>query len=286
MYGVLRHLPRNHLSSAFGALSRLPLPRMLREPVYRAYARRYGAKLDEAELPLASYRCLAEFFTRNLRPGARTINEGVVSPVDGVLSQLGEIRGDTLVQAKDIGYSLTDLVAGLSGARLEQAIPFANRFADGFFTTLYLAPGDYHHVHSPVDAVVEATIHHPGTLWPVNGWSVARIDRLFAVNERVVSILHTEHGSLGVVMVGATNVGSITVSYSPLRTNLGIWLAGRRRPALVTHPERPCVTRGAKLGTFNLGSTVVLLFPPGRFEVSRTVQPGPVVLGQTLGSLR
>ena len=164
--------------------------------------------------------------------------------MDGRLGAHGDVHAGRLIQAKGVDYSAEALLGSADWAR---------RFQNGSFATLYLSPRDYHRIHTPTSGTVLETRHEPGTLWPVNPPAVRRIPQLFAVNERVSCLLATEQGAIAVVLVGATNVGSIRLAYSDFVSNRG---RARRQPP---PPVEPHLARGAHLATFELGSTVILL---------------------------
>ena len=237
------------LSRMTGRFSDLRLPRVILVPVIRAYARAFGADLGEAELPPEAYPSFNAFFTRRLREGARPIAGGdgvVVSPCDSRLSVIGPVPPEgRLEQVKSSSYSIEALLGSP-----EDAAPFRR----GVHATLYLSPAMYHRVHSPVDGRVVAWRYVPGRLFPVNGAGVRSVPGLFTRNERVAVFLDTPaHGPVAVVLVGAANVGRMSLAFADLVTNRGR-AAGRGVPA-----EPVAVKRGDEVGAFNLGSTVVLL---------------------------
>lgn len=276
MYPLLRYVPRNLLSFAFGKVAAVRLPRRVAGTVNSSFARAVGADLSEAEHPPEHYSSLGEFFLRNLRTGIRPLGPGVVSPVDGRIDEHGTIEESTLVQAKGRYYALE---------RLLKDDDLADRFEGGYFITIYLSPRDYHHIHAPLDAQVSACYYIPGTLWPVNAWSVGCIDELFCVNERLITLLETELGLVAVVKVGATNVGSISVTYDSLRTNGWNRLRGRL-PGVTrrSYDPMPELKKGDRLGSFHLGSTVILLFEPNRFHPGERCTSGQIRLGETLST--
>jgi phosphatidylserine decarboxylase len=237
------------LSRVAGVLADLRLPRVVLAPAIRAYSRVFGVDLDEAALPPEAYATFDAFFTRRLREGARTIASGpgvVASPSDSRLSAIGAIPGDGLLEpVKGSRYSIEALLGSA-----EDAEPFR----EGVHATLYLSPAMYHRVHSPLDGRVRAWRYVPGRLFPVNAAGVRSVPGLFARNERVAVFLDTEdHGPAAVVLVGAANVGRMSLAFADLVTNSG-------RPGGRATPASPVtLRRGDELGAFHLGSTVVLL---------------------------
>jgi phosphatidylserine decarboxylase len=237
------------LSRVAGRLSDLRLPPALLQPLIRAFARAYGVDLAEAAQAPEAFRSFNEFFTRRLAPGRRPVcgEPGVVvSPSDSRLSAIGRVPADgRLEQVKGRTYSIDALLGSAADAE---------PFRAGVHATLYLSPAMYHRVHSPVDGRIRAYRYLPGRLFPVNGAGVRAIPGLFTRNERVAVFLDTEgHGPVAVVLVGAANVGRMTLAFADLVTN-------RRAAAARVEPEPPVsVARGGELGAFNLGSTVVLL---------------------------
>ncbi len=239
----------------------------------RGFLELYSVDMTEAaESDPYAYGSFNEFFTRALKNGARVIaggHDAIACPVDGCISEAGTIDGDRLMQAKGRRYRLTELLA---------AQPWASRFEGGCFATIYLAPFDYHRVHMPIRGELRETVYVPGRLFSVNAATARHVPQLFARNERVLTLFDTEFGQFALVLVGALNVGSMAT----------VW-AGDITPAarrVVTRlPAAPTVLeKGAELGRFNMGSTVILLFEPNRARWQPQVQAGSVVrLGQSLG---
>ena len=217
----------------------------------RWFVGRYGVNMDEAENPdIAAYPTFNEFFTRPLKPGARPLADArLVCPVDGAVSQFGPIDADRIFQAKGHRYTTTALVGGDAA--------LGARFEDGKFATLYLSPRDYHRIHMPCAGRLVRMIHVPGDLFSVNPTTARGVPGLFARNERVVCVFESEWGPFVLVLVGATVVGSMAT----------VWhgVVNPPRPGKVREwaYEADAVTlaRGAEMGRFLLGSTVVLLFP-------------------------
>lgn len=283
---LLKRLPQGALSRGFGRLADAPIPPALRTAVLGAFARAVGADPGEAELPLQAYPTLNRFFTRKLAAGARTWPADpavVASPVDGAVGQLGTVREGRLIQAKgrlyDVGQLLEDDAA-------------AARYEGGAFITLYLSPKDYHRIHAPVAGEIRAARHVPGALLPVNAAAVAHMPELFARNERLMCHIDGPLGRTAVVAVGAYNVGRISAAFDPAWNappGASAWVTNRRglqSAARAYDPPIP-VRQGDEIMTFHLGSTVVLVFEPGRVDLLPSVRPGdPVRLGMPIGGVK
>jgi phosphatidylserine decarboxylase len=243
--------------------------------------RGYGIDPATAARPLTAYPSIGDFFTRDLAPGLRPIGSGLVSPVDGRVRGTGPITAGQLEQIKGKTYTVSDFLGDERFAPLGD-VPLAPRYNGGTYLNFYLAPPDYHHIHSPVSGRITAVRAIPGALWPVNDRSIRVVDRLFAINERIVVTIESSRGLVTVVMVGATNVGRISLTFDAIRSN-----RFPPRQQRVVYAEPPVIAAGDRLGTFHLGSSVVVLFEPGMFELTRaTVQPGQsVVYGQSIEGL-
>lgn len=245
-------LPKNLLSQAFGFLASINLPiwsTLFKTVFYKIFK----LNLEESEKSLGEYPNLQAMFTRRLKPGAREIAfDEVVSPVDGVLSQCGYIDDEDLqlIQAKNKTYTL----AALLGSEKE-----AERYKGGMWATIYLSPYNYHRIHSGVSGDLVSALYVPGTLWPVNEWSVANIDEVFCVNERVTSIIQSGEKRSALCKVGATNVGKITLAYTDdivCNTNK----MDQFKDTLEWVPNHKVqIEKAAELGCFELGSTVVFV---------------------------
>ncbi len=212
--------------------------------------KRYGANPNEALVSdLDAYADFNSFFTRQLKPELRPVasNPGlIVSPVDGCISQLGDIQNETIFQAKGFDYSLTSLLGGVA--------ELAQQFKDGKFATLYLAPKDYHRVHIPFAGTLRETIYIPGKLFSVSQQTVNSIPQLFSRNERLVCIFDTEVGAMAVIFVGAMLVGNIVTAWNKSPASLTIQRLFYNLSSPLTFKK------GGELGYFTMGSTVILLF--------------------------
>jgi phosphatidylserine decarboxylase len=272
---ALRLLPKNALSRFAGALTRWRAPAPVRLAAMRAFARRYGIDLSESP-DLEVYRTFGEFFARPLRPGLRPIAPGetiVVSPVDGAVSEAGVATGGALVQAKGIAYAAAALLADDDLARC---------LAGGPYATIYLSPRDYHRIHFPLGGHVVGWRYVPGALWPVNPASVRTVPGLFTVNERLVTVLDTPLGRCAAVAVGATVVGRVRAFYDPTVPHTNQPGGSPRRRDYETPLP---VEKGQELGAFELGSTVIVLFEPGRVRLDARLVPGARLrVGEAIGA--
>ncbi|MDC0980191.1 archaetidylserine decarboxylase [Bdellovibrionales bacterium] len=261
MMFLIKWVPKNLLSYLVGVVVQIPLPAPLNIWSLQWFVGRYSIDMSEAEHPIHHYKTVGELFTRRLKEGLRPISkEEIVHPADGRLTSWGRLTEGALFQAKGRSYSYKKLVhsEGTLGSQEEE------RLKEGHFLTYYLSPKDYHRVHSPVEGKIIEAVHIPGYLWPVNEWSVNNIDELFAVNERVVVWIETKWGAVAVILVGATNVGKITVSFDPsLVTNQ---YPSDGQIVRKEYAEPISIEKGQELGVFNMGSTVIVLYPSSAFE--------------------
>ncbi|HRP98454.1 MAG TPA: archaetidylserine decarboxylase [Rhodocyclaceae bacterium] len=266
-------LPKQALTAVMGRLAEARAGR-LTTAVIRWFVRRYGVDMSEAADPdPAGYATFNEFFTRALADGVRPLAAAdFVCPVDGTISQFGAIERDQIFQAKGHRYSTLALLGG------DRAL--AAPFADGSFATIYLSPKDYHRIHMPCDGRLVRMIYVPGTLFSVNPATVRGVPDLFARNERVVCVFESAHGLFVLVLVGATIVGSMATVWHgvvnpPRSRDICKWQYDDRSIALA---------RGEEMGRFQLGSTVVLLFPQGVLRFNHEWAPERTVrLGEAMG---
>jgi phosphatidylserine decarboxylase len=221
----------------------------------RWFADTYQIDVGAAAKSIDDYPSIGHFFTRDLAEGLRPIESDLVSPVDGTLRNFGVIEHGRLEQIKGKTYTLAGFLADEQNTK---------RYENGTFFNFYLSPQDYHHIHSPVSGTISRSVHVPGKLWPVNDWSLANIDELFSINERVVTYIDSAYGRAAVVMIGATNVGKISVTYDTFISND----ANVDRTVVRDYPPIDIAT-GVRLGTFHMGSSVVILFEPGRIDLER-----------------
>ncbi|MEY2696223.1 MAG: phosphatidylserine decarboxylase [Pseudomonadota bacterium] len=230
---------------------------------------------DALEPDVAAYRSFNEFFTRPLKPEARPIASGsrsIASPADGFLSQKGPIQKGSIIQAKGFDYSVDDLLGGDA----ERARPFLG----GSFATIYLSPRDYHRLHMPLKGTLKEMIHVPGRLFSVNDATTRNVPGLFARNERVVAIFDTEAGPMALILVGAIFVASIeTVWHGVVTppTQSGIRSFSYDQETIV-------LEKGAEMGRFNMGSTIIALFGTPNVSFDDQITLGSAVrMGRPIG---
>ena len=268
-------LPKRLLTQLMGKLADLQ-GGAVTHAVIRKFVARYGVDMAEAADPrIESYSSFNQFFTRALRDGARPIADAAfVCPVDAAISQFGPIERDQIFQAKGHSYSTRALVGG------DQSL--AHQFDHGHFATLYLAPKDYHRIHMPCDGRLKRMIYVPGDLFSVNPLTAQHVPSLFARNERVVCVFDTAYGPFMNVLIGATIVGSVATVWhgvvNPPRTReLREWRYDR---------ENIRLAKGAEMGRFLLGSTVVMLFPKNVVTFTADWAPmRPVRLGEAMATV-
>ncbi|RMG42118.1 MAG: phosphatidylserine decarboxylase [Candidatus Dadabacteria bacterium] len=266
----------HYLSWLSGFLAGVKWPAPVRRLLLKCFVRLYGIEMQEAEKPLESYNSLNQLFIRDIRAELRPTGEGIVAPVDGVLRDFGKIDGDHINSIKGQSYSLKEFLA-------DQHV--AERFIDGNYLYFYLSPRHAHHIFSPIDGRIYSYTHIPGALWPVNSWGVEKVARLLVVNERVVNLIDTEVGVVALVMIAATNVGKIELHYLKkiVRDKFLLRPAGRKIERIALEPPVK-VIRAEKLGTFHLGSAVVVLFEKNAVSFSESLQrESEVKYGESVG---
>jgi phosphatidylserine decarboxylase len=250
------------------------LPRALNRKVMRMFVEQYQLNMDEAELPLEEYPTLGALFTRAVKPGTHTIDEreGVaVSPADGHVLNSGRIERGRLVQCKGYDFEVADLLDNPE---------YIERFQGGSWCTVYLSPRDYHRVHHPVEGKITCSHYITGALWPVNAAAVQNVERLFCVNERVVTYVESPMGLVATIMVGATSVGHITMAYDDKV------VANKGNPSEVKRYEEGIeVKRADEMGTFHLGSTAVVLFANPEVKLEELTDGQPIRIGTPIASL-
>ena len=252
---------------------------VLKNYLIKNFIKIYDVNIQEIKTTdLTQFKSFNAFFTRELHINARTISKEdnvIISPADGKLSAFGDIQNNQLFQAKGHHYSLQELVGNNH--------PNINQFIDGAFATIYLAPFNYHRVHAPLDATLTKMHYIPGNLFSVNQITTSRIPKLFIRNERLVCFFETSNSEMILIFVGALNVGSITTPWTnEIRpSQRGEIVELQLAKNISTH-----INKGDLLGWFNMGSTVITLFPKNTCHWSEDIESdGHIKMGNKLGSI-
>ena len=248
--------------------------------VIKVFAKKYNVDMSEAKKEnFSDYESFNQFFIRELKDNARKINENPTAlclPADGRVSQIGHIDDERLLQAKGHFFSLSDLLAGDE--------ELVNTFKNGEFATIYLSPRDYHRVHMPCDATLRKMIYVPGDLFSVNPFLAEHVPNLFARNERVICVFDTVFGPMVQILVGATITASMSTVWAgvinPPRTGeVKVW----------TYQGDNAIklTKGQEMGAFQLGSTVINLFPANSVTLAEHLEVDvPVRMGEILATMK
>jgi phosphatidylserine decarboxylase len=270
LFAALQYvLPKHLMSRVVYAIARSESP-FVKRTFLKIFLSLFDINMAEAAQPDPyAYRTFNDFFTRALKPGVRPIAiepEFIVSPVDGTVSQCGELLNESILQAKGQSYSLQELLAGD-----EEAIA---AYRNGSFACIYLAPYNYHRIHMPYQGTALKNIYVPGDLFSVNASTARAVPRVFARNERLICEFTTPVGRVAVILVGALHVGSIeTVHCGEVNPPPRKRKAAQIIPAGVGQR----FDKGQELGRFNMGSTVVLLFERGRIHWDASMAPDATV---------
>ncbi len=274
-------LPQHGLTRLVGKIASAKLGNVT-TAVIKSFIKQYKVDMDEAlHSDPAHFKTFNEFFVRELKPGARSIVESesvITHPADACVSQFGPLVDNQLVQAKNHNYSALELLGGDS--------ELAQEFDQGSFATLYLSPRDYHRVHMPCKGTLRQMIYVPGDLFSVNPLTAENVPNLFARNERVVCIFDTEFGPMAQVLVGATIVGSIELTWAgtvtPPRGNTVY-----RWDYPAEGEKAVMFEKGDEMGRFKLGSTVINLFAKDAIEFDATMENNaPTRMGSAYAHLK
>ncbi|WP_223271610.1 archaetidylserine decarboxylase [Colwellia hornerae] len=273
-------MPKHLISRLAGKFAAAQCGRVTTKAI-EAFIKHYGINMSEAKLKNAEdFTTFNDFFTRELEDGARPINNDEATlcyPVDGAISQQGDITDGRLIQAKGFDYSLETLLGGSYNT--------AKPFQGGKFSCIYLAPKDYHRIHMPMAATLREMIFVPGDLFSVNPLTANNVPNLFSRNERVVAIFDTNSGPLAMVLVGATIVASIETTWAGTITSprkKGIF----RESYPADGADAITFEKGDEMGRFKLGSTVVSTFAPGMIEFTVDAHAGTVTrLGELYANI-
>ncbi len=282
LFVLLQYLLPHHLQSRLVHWVTRRRWRWLNRLLMPWFIRHYDVNMDEAqESDWRRYPCFNALFTRALRPEARPLRASeetqLAIPVDGTVSQRGDIAADRIFQAKGHDYSLLSLLGGDAHR--------AGQFHNGRFATLYLSPRDYHRIHMPIAGRLEQMVYVPGRLYSVNSITVRQLPGVFARNERVISYFDTAAGPMALILVGALHVGSMdTVWAGNITPPYGRYI---RHWHYRDRAEPVQLAKGEEMGRFNLGSTVILLFADDAVDFDAALEPGaPTRMGEVLGRLR
>lgn len=247
--------------------------------LYVSFCQMNDVEVAEIEKPLREYQSFGKLFARHLKEGSREIaQDELVSPVDGKALVFGAVGEDgVLEQIKGQEYGLEEF---LGRSYQEIGVQPGNQL---YYCVIYLAPRNYHRIHSPTEWQVGERAHYPGVLMSVSPAIVERASKVFVRNERVVLLGEWKHGFFSMSPVGATNVGSIALSAEPeFRSNLPIDAPEQEAVDRLLYDQVQVATKGQEMAAFHAGSTVVLVFesPPFQFDLTPFQ---PVRLGQPLG---
>ena len=279
LFIMLQHLlPQHLLSRITGWLAASEIS-WLKNLLIRPFAAHFKVDMSEAAEPeLDNYPSFNAFFTRSLRDGVRPIDNSentICCPADGAISQLGAITGGRIFQAKGKDFSSAELLGDAERARV---------FENGQFATIYLSPRDYHRVHMPMAGELSAQTYIPGKLFSVNQVTAAKVERLFARNERLVCYFDTDTGPMAMVLVGAMIVAGIETVWS------GQVTPPSRDPKTIDFKRAPGgvkLAKGEEMGRFMLGSTVILLFPENTIEwQEQYAANSPTRMGEALATIK
>ncbi|TLX55262.1 phosphatidylserine decarboxylase [Stutzerimonas nosocomialis] len=273
-------LPHHLISRAAGCLAECRLP-WVKNTFIKLFIRHFNVDMREALIEEPTrFEHFNAFFTRALKDGARPLDPtpgAILNPCDGAISQLGAIEQGRIFQAKGHSYSVMELLGGDA----ERAAPFMG----GDFATIYLSPKDYHRVHMPLAGTLREMVYVPGRIFSVNTVTTEGVPELFARNERVVCLFDTERGPMAMVLVGAMIVASIETVWAGLVTPPKRSLKTFRYDETARAPIH--LEKGAEMGRFKLGSTVILLFGPEQVRWAEGLAAlTPVAMGEGLGQLR
>ena len=268
-------VPQRLLSKFVGTIAKCHIE-WLKTLLIKLFIKKYDVDLTMAKkTTIEQYKSFNDFFIRELVEGARPVDKNnchVISPVDALVSQIGQLDRSTLIQAKGMNYDLNSLLAGDT--------ELVYQFTSGSYVTLYLSPKDYHRVHMPMTGLLKKTIFVPGKLFSVNPTTAASIPNLFSKNERLIAVFESDQGdSFAVIMVGAMLVSGINSVWAGKYLSQSVQQKGFSE-------KRVRLLKGEELGYFNFGSTVIMLFQPNKLCWTEKIKSDSAVLmGQGIGEL-
>ncbi len=281
VFVALQHLLPQHGISRLVLAATRSRATAFKNALIRLFVRGFKPDMNDAvEREPTAYASFNEFFTRALRPETRPIDpdpRAIVSPVDGTVSEAGRLTEDRLLQAKGHEYTLRALLAGNRA--------WGRSFAGGSFATIYLAPYNYHRIHMALSGELRESFYVPGKLFSVNRTTAQLVPGLFARNERVFCGFDSGGVPWGIVLVGALNVGSMATVWH------GDVTPRKYRDEVTPLPVHGVLAptelpKGAEMARFNMGSTIILLLPPGTSTWASTLTAGRTVrMGERIGTM-
>ena len=282
MYDILFVLfqyvvPKNLISKMIGVLAKSEIV-FVKNTFIKIFQMMYDVNMKEVcNVDVLSYPNFNSFFVRSLKPESRPIDKNinsVISPVDGSVSQLGNVKSGKIIQAKGIYFNLLEFLGNNK--------PIYEKMKEGIFSTFYLSPKDYHRVHMPLDGKLREMMYLPGKLFSVNSRTSKRVKNLYSKNERLVCIFDTVRGPMVVVLVGAMIVSGIAVVWE----DENIFNKGKIQKFMYPTIGKGSVSlkKGDEVGRFMLGSTVVVFFRMNKIHWENEISIGSIVrMGQSVG---
>jgi phosphatidylserine decarboxylase len=246
----------NIISRLFGLFASKEFPPTIQKFINRAYVGLLKVDMSDFNPP-HSYKSLNGLFTRSLVKQRDIDNsiESIISPCDSLITLSGKIRDDLSLQLKGFCYSIDELLGEFIDQKNRKKI------YGGEYINFYLSPRDYHRYHMPFDAKISRIVHIPGSLYPVNFKALKKTPELYTKNERVIVECRSEKKLFYIVLIGALNVGKISIGFEPLiETNID-------SQAIKVYEYDKDVKKGFELGFFLMGSTVVTLFEKNFIEL-------------------
>ena len=273
---ILYLLPKSIITHIFGYFARWRPPGPIKMLILNIFSKMYRIDLNEAELDLKSYNSLNDFFIRPLKKGIRPVNKeknAIVSPVDGKVLNFGIIKSGNILQVKGNEISVKDILG---------SDQYHKKFLGGLWITIYLAPKDYHRIHSPVSGDIVGYSYVAGRLMPVNSLAVNGVRSLFSKNERLTSYLRTSFGLVALSKIGATIVGSIRVNYDDQITTNRCLSSSKTYYYKKSIP----IEKGAEIGRFEMGSTVILFIENKKANWAKLREQQVIKYGEVIGRFK
>jgi phosphatidylserine decarboxylase len=265
---VTNRLPRRLATNLVGWFSKIEQPLVARASI-RAW--RVFSDLDLSDAAATRFASMHDCFTRALKPGARPVDDRadmLASPCDAIVGAQGTITSDEIHQIKGMPYSLAELLGDA-----ETAAPFAG----GTYVTLRLTAAMYHHFHAPHDLTVERVRYLSGDCWNVNPIALKRVERLFCRNERAVVSCRLREGGALVLLVAVAAILVAGIRLTFLDTDRLLRDGGERSVPLAAG-----MAKGAEMGWFEHGSTIVMFLPEGFALADGVAEGKPIQQGEAI----